>query len=417
MNDIDTDTALFPYAMPSLGADMDEGSVIEWLVEVGDTVERGQIVARVETEKSDIDIETWRDGTVAEILVRPGTTVPVGTVLMLVQTSADDEELFETTTGPTSSTEEIRRAEPSSPPEPTPRAAGTGPDSRIPHSVVWATPLARRLAGERGIALSKVTGSGPGGAIRSTDLPELASFQGTTAGTQSEAVDSGEPPTRSERIRSAIAVRMAHSNDEIPHYRLQYDIDLRPLVEHLATINAQRPISERIVPAAAFVRSVALAAKRHPELNGTWSDGQFRPGHGVNVSVAISLRGGGLVTPTIRDADAMSLDDTMSLLREFTTVARAGSMRSEWTATDSSITVTNLGDRGADLVHGLISPPEVALVGFGRITERPVVVDGAVVARPVVISTLAADHRATDGAIGSRFLSTLANALEHPEQL
>ncbi len=210
---------------------------------------------------------------------------------------------------------------------------------------------------------------------------------------------------------------MTRSNREIPQYRLQRNIDLGLLVEHLAAINTERPISERIVPAAALVRAVALAAKRHPELNGTWSGGQFRPGLGVNVSMAISLRGGGLVTPTIRHADTVSLDETMRLLRKFTMAARTGAMRSEWTTSDSSISVTNLGERGADLVHGLISPPEVALVGFGRIIERPAVVDGAVVPRPIVISTLAADHRATDGAAGSRFLSTLAQALEHPDQL
>lgn len=413
-----TDAELFTYAMPSLGADMDEGTVIEWLVEVGDTVERGQVVARVETEKSDIDIETWRGGTVAEIVVGVGETVPVGTALMRLQANEAEH-------GPTPLPSPAPMAKPREEISFTlePDNSSTGPRSapadratRVPHGTVWASPLARRLADERGIALLDLVGTGPGGAIRSSDLPELAALQAHSDHPPT-AADENEPRSRTERMRSVIAGRMTLSNAEIPHYRLQYDIDLGALVDHLSAVNIERPIGERIVPAAALVRAVALAAQRHPELNGTWSHGRFVPGPGVNVSVVISLRGGGLVTPTIRNADDVTLDETMRLLREFTTVARTGTLRSEWTATDSSITVTNLGDRGADLVHGLISPPEVALVGFGRIAERPVVVDGVVVARPVVISTLAADHRATDGAVGSRFLSTLVDTLQEPEQL
>lgn len=292
---------------------------------------------------------------------------------------------------------------------------------------VWATPLARRLAGEQGIVLADVVGSGPSGAVRAGDLPtRAASHQAEpsaeTGDEQAETIEvttAAVPPrmSRTERMRSMIAARMELSNHDIPHYRLERDVDLGPLTAHLSMINEERPITERIVPAAALVRAVAVAAAKHPELNGTWSDDRFHPGQGVNVSVAISLRSGGLVTPTIGNADDASLDDVMTLLREFTTAARTGTMRSEWTRSDSSITVTNLGERGADLVHGLISPPEVALVGFGRIRERPMVVDGAVVARPVVTATLGADHRATDGAVGSRFLSTIARLLEDPKCL
>jgi pyruvate dehydrogenase E2 component (dihydrolipoamide acetyltransferase) len=208
---------------------------------------------------------------------------------------------------------------------------------------------------------------------------------------------------------------MDRSNREIPHYRLDRTVDVEALLAHLARINEGRPVADRIVPAAAFVLAVAHAAARHREFNGTWVDGGFRPGDAVNVSVAVSLRTGGLVTPTIADADERTLDEMMRLLRDATTAARSGTLRSEWMRDDSTITVTNLGERGADLVHGLISPPEVALVGFGRILERPWVVDGSVVPRSVVVVTLAADHRATDGAVGSRFLSTLARFLEEPE--
>ena len=367
-------TASIDYAMPSLGADMDEGTVVEWLVDVGDRVERGQVVALVETEKSDIDIEIWHEGIVDEIVVPTRQLVPVGTVLMRLRPDHP-----------------IADEEPSAPPD----RSGS----------VRATPLARRLAADRGLTLRDVVGSGPGGAVRARDLPEVGA----------PAVRSA-PPARDERMRSVIAQRMARSNHEIPHYRLERTIDLDALIRHLARLNEAGPVADRVVPAAAFVWAVARAAARHHEFNGTWTDGSFHPGSGVNVSVAISLRTGGLVTPTIADADRLSLDETMQRIRDYTTAARSGALRSEWMRADSSITVTNLGDRGADLVHGLISPPEVALVGFGRILERPWVVDGTVVPRPVVNVTLAADHRATDGAAGSRFLSTLARFLEEPDQ-
>jgi pyruvate dehydrogenase E2 component (dihydrolipoamide acetyltransferase) len=418
-----TEPALADYAMPSLGADMDEGTVIEWLVQAGDTMERGQVIARVETEKSDIDIEIWHNGVVAEIVAGPGATVPVGATIMRFRSSDHVQvDIAPVKAAPPTV------ASPTKAPAPAPQTQRTDDVSSAgADGAVWASPLARRLAKEQGIVLADVAGSGPSGAVRAGDLRTwAASHQAEQRAETGDELDETIEVTaaavpsrmsRTERMRSMIAARMALSNHDIPHYRLEWDVNLGPLTAHLSRLNEERPITERIVPAAALVRAVAVAAAKHPELNGTWSDGRFHPGQGVNVSVAISLRSGGLVTPTIRNADDESLDDVMTLLREFTTAARTGTMRSEWTRSDSSITVTNLGERGADLVHGLISPPEVALVGFGRIRERPMVVDGAVVARPVVTVTLGADHRATDGAVGSRFLSTIANLLEEPECL
>ena len=376
-------TEVIEYSMPSLGADMDEGSVVEWLVEVGDTVERGQVVARVETEKSEIDIEIWRAGVVAEVVVPTKRIVPVGTLLLRLH-----------------STDQTVIAAP--------------PSARDRADVVPASPLARRLAGERGILLRDVAGTGPRGAVRARDVSEVEVRTPVVAAPAAGSPD--RSGTRSDRMRAVIAQRMARSNLEIPHYRLERAVDLDALLRRLAVINEDRPVADRIVPAAAFVQAVAHAAGRHPELNGTWTEDRFCPGGGVNVSVAISLRTGGLVTPTIPDADGLSLDEMMERIRDYTAAARSGTLRSEWMRDDSTITVTNLGDRGADLVHGLISPPQVALVGFGRILERPWVVDGVIVPRSVVNVTLGADHRATDGAVGSRFLSTLARFLEEPDQ-
>jgi pyruvate dehydrogenase E2 component (dihydrolipoamide acetyltransferase) len=407
-------TSVRPYAMPSLGSDMDEGAVVEWLVGVGDTVERGQVVARVETEKSDIDIEIWYAGVVEEIVVPVNRVVPVGTTLMTVRATAGDRP---------EPGDEVAVDVTDAPPE-TPIAAQPPavPTVSARGSTVRASPFARRLADERGVSLADVRGTGPGGAVRSRDLDHAVDVEADDADLR-PAVSATTPsapadePSRADRMRLAIAQRMAQSNREIPHYRLERQVPLDALLARLSEHNADLDVGSRVLPAAAFVRAVAIAAARHREFNGTWVDDAFRPGEHVNVSVAVSLRSGGLVTPTIQDADQLSLDEVMAQMKEFTIAARAGRLRSQFTLSGSTITVTNLGERGADLVHGLISPPEVAIVGFGGIALRPWVVDGEVVARHGVTVTLGADHRATDGASGSRFLSTLADVLENPERL
>jgi pyruvate dehydrogenase E2 component (dihydrolipoamide acetyltransferase) len=260
--------------------------------------------------------------------------------------------------------------------------------------------------------LGELHGSGPGGAVVDADVIAASTRAAVTA--PSPATTS--PRRSADTMRTMIAERMATANREIPHYHLTRDLDLGSLDAWLTERNAERPIAERILPAACFVRAVAVAAARHPELNGFWSDGRFEPADAVNVAMAISLRRGGLVTPKIERADERSVDEVMSALRELVAAARSGSLRASW-MTGATITVTHLGDTGADLVHGVISPPQVALVGFGRTRSMPWVLGDDIVVRPVVTSSLAADHRATDGAIGSRFLATIADLLDQPEQL
>jgi pyruvate dehydrogenase E2 component (dihydrolipoamide acetyltransferase) len=403
----------FEYTLPSLGADMDEGRVIEWRVQRGDTVHRGDLVAVVETEKSDIDIEIWHDGIIDEFLVDVGELVDVGTPIARLRT-IDGEQPPAPTPTPTPASAPASApssAEPAFAP-PT-SAAVTAPITPADHRVP-ASPLARRLAADRGIDLASLHGTGPGGAVIEADV---------VAASPTPAPPTPAPPTpaptarrSTDTMRRLIAERMATANREIPHYHLARDLDLGPLESWLAEHNTDRPIAERLLPAACFIRAVALAAAGHRELNGWWVDDRFEPADSVNVAMAISLRRGGLVTPHIERADERSLDEIMAALTERVAAARTGKLRSGW-MTGASITITNLGDTGADLVHGVISPPQVALVGFGRARARPWVIDGELVVRPVTTASLAADHRATDGAIGSRFLATLAALIDHPEDL
>jgi pyruvate dehydrogenase E2 component (dihydrolipoamide acetyltransferase) len=210
---------------------------------------------------------------------------------------------------------------------------------------------------------------------------------------------------------------MARSKREIPHYYVATTIDLAAALTWLRAANGARPPNERLLPAALLLKASALAAKAVPDLNGFWDDEHgFRPSDEVHLGVAVSLRGGGLVAPAIHDADRLPLDDLMRALRDLVGRARAGTLRSSEMA-DPTITVTNLGDQGADEVTGVIYPPQVALVGFGRIAERPWARDGMLGVRPTVRATLAADHRASDGLVGARFLTTLDRLLQTPEEL
>jgi pyruvate dehydrogenase E2 component (dihydrolipoamide acetyltransferase) len=409
----------YDYELPSLGADMDAGRVVEWIVSVGDVVHRGDVVARVETEKSDIDIEIWRDGVVETMLVEIGAEIAVGTPILrlaLDERAVDVDQLEES--------EQLERAGAvggvRTPPWPSvdmERHATPERRTTAGRPVVLASPLARRLAVRHGVALADVAGTGPRGAVVSADIQRcLEPTDDVPRITASPRPDDSSRSGTVDPMRRLIAERMAQSNRDIPHYYLQRDIDVTALTNWLQRENSTRDVSGRLLPAAALVRAVALAVRRHPELNGYWKHDRFEAGESINVAMAISLRRGGLVTPSVNDADTCSLDDTMARLKELVAASRTGSLRSSW-MTGATITVTNLGDHGADLVHGVISPPQVALVGFGRPVERPWVVDGQLAIRTVMTATLAADHRATDGVTGSRFLTTLSELLEDPEEL
>jgi pyruvate dehydrogenase E2 component (dihydrolipoamide acetyltransferase) len=217
-------------------------------------------------------------------------------------------------------------------------------------------------------------------------------------------------------MREAIARLMARSKREIPHYYLQTTIDLSAALTWMRERNRGAPLASRLVPAALLLKATALAAARHPQLNGFWVDDAFQPGAGVHLGVAISLRGGGLVTPALHDADGLSVEETMAGMRDLVTRARGGRLRGA-ELTDPTLTVTNLGDQGVEAVYGVIYPPQVALVGFGRVVERPWAVDGLLGVHPVTTATLSADHRATDGFAGGRFLAALDELLQNPEEL
>jgi pyruvate dehydrogenase E2 component (dihydrolipoamide acetyltransferase) len=221
---------------------------------------------------------------------------------------------------------------------------------------------------------------------------------------------------RKAQMRAAIAAAMSRSKREIPHYYLAHAVNMKAALTWLEARNAGRPVAERVLPAAVMIKAVARTLPDFPELNGHFVDGEHRPSEDVNVGMAVSLRGGGVIAPALHDAHQRSLDDLMANLKDVVRRARAGTLRSS-EMSDATVTVTSLGERGSEIVYGVIIPPQVAMIGVGAIVERPWVVEGGVIAQPVVTVTLSADHRVSDGHRGGLFLNALDRLLQEPETL
>ncbi|KLO39674.1 dihydrolipoamide acetyltransferase family protein [Mycobacterium nebraskense] len=405
---------MIEFKMPSLGSDMDEGTLNEWLVKPGDTVTRGQVVAIVETTKAAVEVECWQEGTVNELVVPVGETVQVGTTLATLTAPGEQAEKRPTPRPSTKAATKPATAPP--PPTPTAPSAPTAPPT-APGRRRWVSPAARRLAQSLGVDIESVSGTGPQGAVTINDVEHAAAAK-PVAVAQPVAQPAAKPTAadRATQMRKSIAAAMSRSKREIPHYYLAEEIMLEKSLSWLTTRNAQRSIDERVLPAVLLLKAVGVAAQRFGEFNGFWREDGFEPAAGVHVGVGISLRGGGLVAPAIHDVPEKKLDELMDDLTDLVGRARTFSMRSS-EMSDPTITVTNLGDQGVDAVFGVIYPPQVAIVGFGQPAERVCVIDGGIRVVTTVQATLAADHRASDGHRGALFLAAINELLQQPDLL
>ncbi|WP_065760032.1 dihydrolipoamide acetyltransferase family protein [Pseudomonas defluvii] len=379
---------MIEFNLPSLGADMDEGTLLEWKVQPGEVVKRGQVIAVVDTAKAAVEVECWHDATVAQLLIEVGTKVPVGTPIALLLAPGEQAQSAPVNaTGSTATGSGHGRVE-------TPKAVAGRP--RI-------SPVARKRAAELGLDVTLLGGSGPHGVITLDDV-EAAARAAT-------------PPDRNQAMRQTIAMAMSRSKREIPHYYLCETLELGQAMTWLQAHNAHCPLQERLLPSVLLLKAVALALRTYPRLNGFWRDtNTFEPATGSDLGVAISLRQGGLLAPVLHDVADKSLPQLMSELASLVERTRSGSLRSS-ELSGAGLTVTLLGDQGVDTVIGVIYPPQVALVGFGRISERPWVREGQLCVMPTVVSSLSADHRVSDGHYGARFLVELGHLLQQPENL
>jgi pyruvate dehydrogenase E2 component (dihydrolipoamide acetyltransferase) len=340
----------------------------------------------VETHKGAIDVECFLDGVIDD-LAPLDTDLPVGAVLATV------------------------------------RAAGIAPVARaapatIPQRVVGArakvSPAARHKASELGVALDHLQGSGADGAITLADVQQATPTRAPSVKPASKpAPKSGFDPAQ---MRQAIAAAMGRSKREIPHYYLTSTIDFGAAQIWLEAWNREREPIDRLLPAVLLLKATATALAEVPQLNGFYEDGAYRASPAIHPGWAVALRGGGLVAPAIHDANQKNLPELMTALRDLVQRARTGGLRSS-ELTDPTITVTSLGDRGAESVLGVIYPPQVAIVGFGRVVQRPGVVDAQLVPRPIVTVSLAADHRVSDGHLGGQLLAAIETALQCPDGL
>jgi pyruvate dehydrogenase E2 component (dihydrolipoamide acetyltransferase) len=407
------------FRLPSLGSDMDEGKLLKWLVKPGDSVKRGQVVAVVDTSKAAVDVEIWQDGTMAAQLVEPGQTVPVGTPLAMIagEGEAIDAAMLAAAirTAATSAAPSMPASTaPARQPEPAMAVPATAMTPREAAAAAIparrrVSPAARKHAEDLGIAIDTLAGTGPDGALTLQDVERAAQQRGAPRPPVAA-------PDRAASMRQAIAAAMSRSKREIPHYYLSESVPMQRAQQWLAEANAGRELPQRLLMAALQVKAVAQALLKYPDFNGFHVDGAYRPAAAVHVGLAVSLRQGGLVAPALHDAASKTLDALMASMTDLIARARAGSLRSS-EMSDPTITITNLGERGVESVHGIIYPPQVALVGFGRITERVWAEDGALRIVPMVTATLAADHRVSDGHRGALFLAEIHDRLQHPDQL
>jgi pyruvate dehydrogenase E2 component (dihydrolipoamide acetyltransferase) len=430
----DTRTAAL-LRMPSLGADMTEGRVTEWLVAPGQHVDRGQIALVVETDKSDIEVEVFQPGTVAELLVAEGELIPVGTPIAVIEpdegaaleTAADDAAPTQRSVAPRAAA-----AAPPRQPSSTQERGAAVTESRV------TSPLVRELAERLDVDVGHLHGSRPGGRVTRDDvlaavLPERRRRVTPRAqrllrelglpldamgdvpivtGAHVLAANVVKPAVAPiDPMRARIASLMATSWQEIPHYHVSRRLDLSVLTEALRSSNERRSLSERILPGAVLLCAVARSAARERSCNGHWRNGSLQTADDVRLGVVLSLRSGGIIVPTIVDADRLSPAEMMTRLSDLVQRARHTRLRAS-DVTEATITVTNLGDLGAEVVNGIIHPPQVALVGFGSIHDEVWAIDGEPVVRATVHASLAGDHRAIDGMTASRFLGQMQHVLD-----
>jgi pyruvate dehydrogenase E2 component (dihydrolipoamide acetyltransferase) len=398
------------FMMPKLGADMTAGTLVAWYKKPGDAVQRGDTIAEVETDKGDIDVEVFASGVIEQFLVQPGETVPVGTVLATIREEGAAAPV------PAGAPQPAAPTGPPTPLTPTPAPVVPGVAPPISRRLV-ISPSARQLARELGIDPATVQGTGRGGAITREDIQRAAAAVRQKPMAPPEAP--AAPPKESDRLarmRQTIAAAMSRSKREIPHYYLSTTIDLHRALTWLAEENQKRPLPDRLLYGVLLLKAVALALREVPELNAVWDGDKVVPNPAIHVGVAVALRQGGLLAPALHQTDQQSLGELMQKFRDLVQRARAGALRSS-ELSDPTITVTSLGEQGVEAVFGIINPPQVALVGFGKIMERPWVVAGQVVPRPLITATLSADHRVSDGHRGGLFLTAVDRLLQEPSKL
>jgi pyruvate dehydrogenase E2 component (dihydrolipoamide acetyltransferase) len=414
--------------MPQMGADMTEGTLVKWLKNEGDSVERGEIIAEIETDKANVEIEAFESGVFRKALAQEGDVIEVGGLIGVIAAADEDISKYENGAAPTAGAQPAADSSPapatSLPIQPAPvdvpRPTAVEPRAAVASGRVRISPVARRIAEDHNIDIRTLTGTGPGGRIIKRDVE--AAF--TVAGSQvagSPRMETGNVRSVApSRMRQAIARRMSQSKREAPHYYLLLDVDMTSALEirmqyneALATGDVAAPPDTKASINDMLVRAAALALRKHPEFNATIDEsGAITQHPQQNICIGIALDDG-LIAPAILDAGSKSLAEIAGEAKDLIARAKNGKMRPP-EINDGTFTITNLGAYGVETLIGIIQPPQTAILGAGSVMPQSAVRDGQVVVRQVMKVALSADHRATDGAQGAQFLSELRRLLENP---
>ncbi|MCC6385800.1 MAG: 2-oxo acid dehydrogenase subunit E2 [Dehalococcoidia bacterium] len=437
--------------MPQMGADMTEGTLVKWLKAVGDQVDRGEVIAEIETDKATVELEAFESGVLKKLVVQEGETVPVGQVIALLG-AADEQVDAEPERQPPAETPARRghgdasasarqnaatttaqreQAPPAAPETEqmhvniTPGQAGGSPDG-MPgdEGRVRVSPVARRIAMDAGLDLSRLKGTGPDGRILRKDVEAAISGKLPVTEPQPAARPAAEPARATvpatgaqplSRMRQAIARRMSQSKQTAPHYYLTLDIDMTAAMAFRGQLNASASEEQRVSVNDLIVKACALALERHPKFNAEFSDAGLTMHEEINIDIGIALDEG-LIAPAILGCKGKTLGQIARESKDLVARAKSGALRAEEYSA-GTFTITNLGAYGVETLIGIINPPQAAILGVGSVMPRPAAREGQVVVRDLMKVALSADHRVTDGAEGARFIKEIQGLLENPVSL
>jgi len=399
--------------MPKLSDTMTEGTLVRWLKKEGESIELGDILAEIETDKATMEMESFDEGVLKKIYATEGSKVKIGEKLALIL--GEDEASASATQPETPSTRSPAKAESSS-------ASKDVPQVPIPSGDrTKASPLAKKIAAERGIDLHALTGSGPGGRIIAKDVPEAGTSTRTASAPAAPAPikleTTGGEETRIELsgMRRVIAERLLASKTQIPHFYLSIEVDAAPLMRLRKEVNAANEAAElpKVTVNDFILLAVAHAAVQNPKINSAWGGDHVMQYGSINLSVAIAIEDG-LVTPVIRNAQSLSLREISTAVKDLAGKARNKKLKPEDYA-GGTITISNLGAYGIEQFYAIVNPPQAAILAVGTIVQKPVInAKGEIVAGQRMNISLSGDHRVVDGAVGAEFMSSLRKLVENP---
>ncbi|MGD8805719.1 MAG: dihydrolipoamide acetyltransferase family protein [Chloroflexota bacterium] len=406
--------------MPKLGFDMREGVLVGWSRDIGDKIEKGEVIAEIESDKATLELEAQAGGTLLKLLANEGDVVPIGGNLAIVGEEGEDvSDLVDASGGaapPKAEAPEAESEKLAAEPAAEQQAAPARKDGQFPGGIK-ATPVARRVAEERGIDLSQVTGTGPGGRIRKADVEDFepgAPTAAPVAVTRPVLGPESEEMTPS-RLRLAIGRRMVESKTTVPHFYVTTDIDMAPAMALRKEINALLPDESKVTVNDIIVKAAAVALRSFPNLNASFAGDKIVRHGRICVGSAVAVEGG-LLTVVQKDTDRSSLAQIAADHKEMIARAREGKSRPS-DFEDGTFTVSNLGAFEVDHFVAIINPPEAAILAVGTATQQPVVIDGELAVGLRMKATISADHRVTDGAEAAQFIQTFKSIMEQPLRL